>query len=86
MAYQGCGTCYFRDPHTRNNSKRPCCTFRTNGIRLVLRVMPNHCHAMMRPFAGWELEDLLQGLKGVVAHRVNSVIGSRWLDLAGGKL
>lgn len=40
-------------------------------------VMPNHCHALMRPFAGWELEDVLQGLKGVVAHRVNSVIGRR---------
>jgi len=31
---------------------------------------------LIRPFAGWELEDLLQGLKGVVAHRVNSAIGS----------
>lgn len=39
-------------------------------------VMPNHCHAIIRPLAGRELEDILQGMKGVVAQRVNMAKGS----------
>jgi len=35
-------------------------------------VMPNHIHLVIRPFNGFELQELLQSSKGFVARKVNS--------------
>jgi REP element-mobilizing transposase RayT len=46
-------------------------------------VMPNHCHLIIRPFAGYRLEKILQVCKGYVAHEVNARLkrsGSLWQD------
>jgi hypothetical protein len=34
-------------------------------------VMPNHCHLVIRPFPGYELEDILQVCKGYVSRQIN---------------
>jgi REP element-mobilizing transposase RayT len=34
-------------------------------------VMPNHCHVVVKPLAGFELEKVLESWKGYVAHEVN---------------
>ncbi len=75
---EGYGDCFFRDPRHAEQLEEALLHFQEQRYYVSCYVvMPNHCHALMRPFAGWELEDVLQGLKGVVAHRVNSVIGRR---------
>jgi REP element-mobilizing transposase RayT len=45
--------------------------------------MPNHCHLVIRPLDDWKLETILQGIQGVVAHRINANLnasGSLWQD------
>jgi len=37
--------------------------------------MPNHCHAVIQPFDGFALEDVLGAMKGVNARHVNSALG-----------
>lgn len=46
-------------------------------------VMPNHCHLLICPNDGWELEDILKGIKGVAARRINATLsrqGSLWQE------
>ena len=38
-------------------------------------IMPNHCHLIIRPFAGQDLETLLKGIKGAAARGVNKQLG-----------
>ena len=43
--------------------------------------MPNHVHAVMKPLAGFELEDVLESVKRFVSRKVNSVLarsGQLW--------
>ncbi len=43
--------------------------------------MPNHCHAIIRPFDGYDLEELLGAMKGVVARNLNAALhlpGELW--------
>jgi hypothetical protein len=39
-------------------------------------IMPNHCHLVMRPFDGFELENLLQSTKSLVAKKIHSANGT----------
>lgn len=44
-------------------------------------IMPNHCHAVVRPFPGYRLEEILQGWKGfssLAINRSNGENGSLW--------
>jgi putative transposase len=53
---------------------------RFNGERYQLSClvcMPNHCHAILRPYAGHELEQLVGAIKGVVARQINAAIGGQ---------
>jgi putative transposase len=46
-------------------------------------IMPNHCHLVIKPFDGWQLEKILQGIKGAAARQVNALTaanGSLWQD------
>ena len=38
--------------------------------------MPNHCHLAIRPFDGFDLENILGSIKGVVARFVNKENGT----------
>ncbi len=72
----GHGACHFREQHWRD--ELTACMQRFNNQRFHLScsvIMPNHCHAIMRPFDGEELEKLLGAMKGAVARRINSAIG-----------
>jgi REP element-mobilizing transposase RayT len=40
-------------------------------------IMPNHCHLVIRPFEGHDLERILQVCKGYVAREINRAIGAR---------
>jgi REP element-mobilizing transposase RayT len=46
-------------------------------------VMPNHCHAVVRPFESSDLEAILGSWKGFAARAVNKLLkrhGSLWQD------
>jgi REP element-mobilizing transposase RayT len=50
------------------------------GERYVLDayvVMPDHVHLLMRPFAGWTLAKVLQGIKGFSAREMNRLLGRK---------
>jgi len=49
------------------------CHFRYR--RSCWSIMPNHCHAVIRPFQGYVLEDLLGAIKGVTARFINVALG-----------
>ncbi len=38
-------------------------------------VMPNHVHVLLTPLGEYTLSDLLQGMKSVSAHKINTVLG-----------
>lgn len=38
-------------------------------------VMPNHVHAIVRPINGFELEDILQSIKGYTSKQINERLG-----------
>lgn len=56
-----------------------------HGLRVLTGdfvVMPNHVHVLMRPLAGYELEDVLQSIKSFTASKINkreSCDGSLWM-------
>ncbi|MBS0202470.1 MAG: transposase [Planctomycetes bacterium] len=81
---EGYGECYFREQRHAEHLEEALTHFQ--DVRYFVSchvVMPNHCHAVLRPFAGWELEDILKGMKGVVARRVNlaaGISGSIWQE------
>ena len=39
-------------------------------------VMPNHCHILIRPYDGCDLEKVLGSIKGYTAHQINKRTGS----------
>jgi putative transposase len=81
---EGCGACYFRNPKLAAHLEEALLHFQNERYHVSCWVvMPNHCHMVMRPFDDWKLETILQGVKGVVAHRINAslgVVGSLWQD------
>ena len=81
---EGHGNCHFRDPRLASEMKKGLFHFHTERYFLsCFVVMPNHCHLVIRPFDGWKLEKILQGLKGAVARQCNLIIsgaGSFWQD------
>jgi hypothetical protein len=45
--------------------------------------MPDHVHVLLKPFAGWSLAKILQGIKGFTARQINKTLGrtgSFWQD------
>jgi len=38
--------------------------------------MPNHCHLVIRPFEGHDLEDLIGAMKGVSARHIHAATGA----------
>lgn len=63
------------------------CLLRFDGQRLRLHaavIMPNHVHLLLEPLAGNELSELLKGIKGASARKVNQILGNTgnpfWMD------
>jgi len=81
---EGHGECYFREPRWADDLRDRLHQFQNQRYHLGCWViMPNHCHAVLRPFESHDLEDLIGGMKGVVAHRINAALGqagSIWQD------
>lgn len=80
----GYGACYFNEIQHSQILEEALLHFQDERYFVsCYTVMPNHCHVILRPAEGRDLEIILQGIKGVVAHRVNQAIGgngSIWQD------
>lgn len=37
--------------------------------------MPNHCHLVIKPYDGWDLENILGGMKSTGTVRVHAITG-----------
>ncbi len=73
---EGHGECHFREQRWINDLNERLQYF--NGSRYQLScsvIMPNHCHAIIRPFDGYELENLLGQMKGVTSRHLNAALG-----------
>ena len=73
---EGHGACYFREQRWADVLRDRLHYF--HGERYQLNcwvIMPNHCHLILRPFEGYELEDLIGAMKGVTAKLVNAAVG-----------
>lgn len=81
---EGYGTCHFRDPRWANDLRDRLHHFQDTQYRLdAWVVMPNHCHAVIRPFDERALEDILGAMKSASARLINAehgLRGSLWQD------
>ena len=79
---EGHGACHFREERWANDLRDRLHHFQGERYQLFCWViMPNHCHLVIRPFDGHELEDLLGSMKGVTAKHLNAVVersGELW--------
>ena len=79
---QGAGACNFKLKEFANELSRSILHFQDRQYFVSCYVvMPNHCHLVIRPYKGFELEDILGSIKGVVSRFVNKengTSGSLW--------
>jgi putative transposase len=74
---EGAGACHFREQRWCEDLAQRLHHFQHQRYFLACRaIMPNHCHALIQPFAGHELEDLLGAMKGVTARHINLALGT----------
>ncbi len=72
------GDCHFRNARFARELERSILHFQNEKYHVACYVvMPNHCHLIMRPFAEYELEDLLGVIKGVTSRIVNRELGRK---------
>ncbi|QEG36478.1 transposase [Bythopirellula goksoeyrii] len=73
---EGYGVCHFRNKRWCEELRSRLHHFQDQRYQLSCwAILPNHCHAILRPFEGYSLEDLVGSLKGVAARNINSVLG-----------
>ena len=81
---EGYGDCWFRDIRWIGELTDLLHHFHGRQHQLGCHViMPNHCHLVIRPFDGHELEDILQGVKSMTARAINrsrGESGSLWQE------
>ena len=73
---EGHGACHFKERRWADDLRDRLHHF--HGVRYQLNcwvIMPNHCHLILRPFDGHELEDLIGAMKGVTARHINTALG-----------
>ena len=64
---EGYGACHFREPRWSNDLRDRLHHFDGERYHLAAWViMPNHCHALIRPFDGYELEELLGAIHKIL--------------------
>ena len=74
---EGYGACHFRERRWCDDLQQRLWHFQNQRYFLSCSViMPNHCHALLRPYDGFELEDLLGPMKGVTARHINLALGT----------
>lgn len=75
---EGYGECVLRHPELAKEMSDSLLRFQDQRyMTTCFTVMPNHVHCLTRPFDGFELEDILEGVKGRVSRRVNAHLGRR---------
>jgi hypothetical protein len=73
---EGYGECYFRDAANAKLMSDACLHFQDQRhFTSCYCVMPNHCHAVLKPLGEYELEDILDGWKGYVGFQINKRLG-----------
>jgi REP element-mobilizing transposase RayT len=79
---EGHGRCYFRASEHAKLLADALLHFQDKRYLVsCFTVMPNHCHLVVKPYPGHELEKILQAWKGYVSHQVNlahNQTGSIW--------
>ena len=73
---RGYGSCALRDPRCAKVVAEALDYF--HPVRTItgdFAVMPNHVHVLLRPNAGFELEDMLHSIKSFTANRINKIVG-----------
>ncbi|MFN7875240.1 MAG: transposase [Pirellula sp.] len=79
---QGAGECHFKNPIFANELARSILHFQNEQYHVASYVvMPNHCHLIMRPFSGFQLEELVKAIKDVTSRFVNRALrrkGELW--------
>lgn len=74
---EGHGACYFREDRWAEDLQARLNKFNGSRYRLSCWViMPNHCHVVICPFEGHELEDVLGAMKGVTSRHINLATGN----------
>ena len=75
---QGAGACHFKIKKFANELSRSILHFQDQQYFVgCYVVMPNHCHLVIRPNMGTDLENILGAIKGVVSRFVNKANGTR---------
>lgn len=75
---QGSGECHFKNPNFANNLEKSILHFQKEQYHVASYVvMPNHCHLIICPFPGHDLEKLLGKIKGVSSRFANRVLGRK---------
>jgi REP element-mobilizing transposase RayT len=75
---RGYGNCYFREPRHAKQLAEALLHYQDKRcFTSCFVVMPNHCHAVMRPLGDFELEETLRLCKGYVARQINLERGQR---------
>ena len=81
---EGHGECVFHRPELARVMADAMVYFQDKRcVTFCYVVMPNHCHAVVKPIAGYELETILESWKGYVGHDVNRRLrrkGALWQD------
>lgn len=81
---EGYGKCWFRDARWANDLHERLLHFHDQRYSIAcFVVMPNHCHAIIRPFDDVELEDVLKPMKSLTARHINEArgeTGSLWQE------
>jgi REP element-mobilizing transposase RayT len=79
---QGAGECHFKRKEFADELARSILHFQDQQYFVgCYVVMPNHCHLVIRPNDGFELEDIVGSIKGVVSrfvNKANGTTGSLW--------
>ena len=79
---QGAGECPFKRREFADELARSILHFQDQQYFVgCYVVMPNHCHLVIQPKEGFDLEDILGSIKGVVSrfvNKANGTTGSLW--------
>jgi REP element-mobilizing transposase RayT len=80
----GHGSCALAKPHVRELLQGCLLRFERDRLRLhAATIMPNHVHLLMEPMGGNALSQLMKGIKGASARKINLLTGASgqfWMD------
>jgi len=81
----GYGSCILTNPAIRKEVIKSILKF--DGERLKVHsavIMPNHVHLLLEPFTGYSLSEILKGIKGASAQKVNKFLETKankiWME------